>query len=84
VKNTGEDQWPPATHLALYVGFDGFPNRDCAQIVPRLLPGQNAFLQVEMVSPDKPGYHTAQWRLIGPSGEPIGGKYLNRLLLSPF
>lgn len=75
VENTGDYQWPPATHLALETGFDGLPHLDIALIVPRPLDGQSVFLQAEMVSPVDPGIYTAKWRLMGPSGKRIGGNF---------
>ncbi|CAJ0947041.1 unnamed protein product, partial [Mesorhabditis belari] len=70
VRNTGSVIWPPGSLICFMEGQRMTP---CEVVdVPCVVPGGEADVSVEMVSPSDPGIYQSRWQLNSPQRVPIG------------
>ncbi|KAL7648486.1 UNVERIFIED_CONTAM: hypothetical protein RMT77_000392 [Armadillidium vulgare] len=70
IKNNGDDSWPNGCQL-IYTGGDRMGAPSQVSINP-LLPGHEAEISVEMISPMETGLYSSKWRLSTPQGNFFG------------
>jgi hypothetical protein len=72
VENSGAERWPSNSSLR-FVNGDRLQDRD-EVYVGSLLPGQQANISVDIISPSVSRIIRSQWRLFTSTGVPFGGR----------